>query len=131
MLPEDDHLIITEPDRFHNEALVILLIDWSPFLLDQALQAIKGSNQKLAIHLFNDNDSNYQWLLDVANQADIISINFDGNRRVDVFKGMLLRLNKAFYFGRPDLNSIFPNHSEDPIGKLLVLIGDKLSHTEV
>lgn len=131
MLPENDHLVITEPDRYHNDALVILLVDWSPFLLDQALQAIKGSKEKLAIHIFNDNDTNYRWLLDVANQADVIGINFDSIKNNDVFKGMLMKMGKSFYFGRPDLNSIFPNHSEDPIGKLLVLIGDKLSHTEV
>jgi hypothetical protein len=130
MLPEEDHLVVTEPDRYYNEALVILLVDWSPFLLDQALQAIKGSKEKLAIHIFNDNDTNYQWLLDVAYQADVIAINFDSIKNNDVFKGILLRQNKSFYFGRPDLVGLFPNHSEDPIGKLLVLIGDKLSHME-
>lgn len=131
MIPEDDHLIITEPDRYYNEALTILLIDWSPFLLEQAIQAIAGSKKKLAIHVFNSNDNNYAWLLDVANQADVISINFDNLRNSDVFKGILLQKPKSFYFGRLDLVKIFANHTDDPVGKLLVLIGDKLSHTEV
>jgi hypothetical protein len=130
MLPENDHLVITEPDRYYNDALKLLLIDWSPFLLDQALQAIKSSKQQLVIHIFNSNDNNYKWLLDVADQADIVGINFDTTHNNDVFKGMLLLRNKSFYFGRLDLKNLFPNHTEDPIGKLLVLIGDKLSQME-
>lgn len=126
MLPENDHLVITEPDRYYNEAIVLLLVDWSPFLLDQALQSIKGCNKKLAIYIFNHNDNNYHWLMDVANQADIIGINFDSTLHNDVFKGIFVQRNNSFYFGRPDLKKIFTNHTDDPIGKLLVLIGDKL-----
>lgn len=130
MLPEEDHLIITEPDRYFNEALVILLIDWNPHLLDQLSMAVQGSKHKLAIHLFGDNDGNFQWLLDVANQADIIGINFDTVKHSDVIKGILLQRSKSFYFGRSDLRKIYTNYADDPVGKLLVLIGDKLSQTE-
>ena len=128
MLPEQDHLIITEPDRYYNQAIYVLLIDWPPFLLDQALQAVKSCNEQLAIHIFNSNDTNYQWLMDVAYQAQIIAINFDSTLHNDVFKGIFVQRNNSYYFGRPDLIKIFPNHTDDPVGKLLVLIGDKLSH---
>lgn len=125
-----DHVVVTPPDRFYQEAITILLVDWPADLVDQALSALRGSNKRLAIHVFDYNDNNYKWMLDVANQADVIGVNINNINHIDLLKGQLILKSKTFFFGRMDFNSIFTNATNDPIGKLLVSVGEKLSHTE-
>lgn len=126
-----DHVIVTPPDRFHQESLIILLVDWPADLVDQAFAALRNSNVRLAIHVFDFNDHNYSWLLDVANQANIVAININNINHIDLLKGQLISKNKSFYFGRLDMNKIFTNYTDDPIGKLLVLVGEHISQMEV
>jgi hypothetical protein len=126
----NDHVVVTAPDRFHQDAIVILLVDWSADLVSQAVNALQGSSQRLAIHIFDYNDNNYSWLLDVANQADIIAIDLNNINHIDLLKGQLISKSKTFYFGRLDMNKIFSNHTNDPIGQLLVRLGNTISQTE-
>lgn len=130
MLPEEDHLLITSPDRFFGDALTVLFVDWPPALIDQALNSVKASPKRLAIHIYNIEDNNPRWMIDVANQSNIIMINFSQLSQADAFKGYLLPRMTCYYFGRSDLNQIFTNYTDDPIGKLLVLIGEKLKTEE-
>lgn len=127
----NDHVVVTQPDRFYDDAITILLVDWPADLVDQALAALRGSKQRLAIHIFDYNDNNYRWLLDVSYQADIIAVNINNINHIDLFKGQLILKTNSFFFGRLDLSSIFTNSTNDPIGKLLVAVGEKLSRTEV
>lgn len=126
----NEHIIVTPPDRFFNDALCIFLLDWPADLLDQAFNAVSGSSIKLAIHVANYNDNDYKWIMDVANQADLIAINFNNINTIDVFKGHLISKTNVFYFGRPDLQSLFHNHTNDPIGTLLVKVGNLISQME-
>ncbi len=126
----NDHVIVTAPDRFYQDALVILLIDWSADLVNQAINALHGSHVRLAIHIFDFNDHNYNWLLDVANQADIISIDLNNINHIDIIKGTLISKSKTFYFGRIDINKLFSNFTQDPIGELLVKLGNRISQME-
>jgi hypothetical protein len=127
----NEHVIVTPPDRFYQDALTILLVDWPADLIDQAFSALQRSNSRLAIHIFDYNDHNYTWLLDVANQANIVAININNINHIDLLKGQLISKNKSFYFGRLDMNNIFTNHTDDPIGKLLVLVGENISQMEI
>jgi len=129
-ITNNDHVIVTAPDRFFQDAIVILLIDWPADLVNQAINAVQGSKHRLAIHIFEFNDNNYNWLLDVANQSDIISISCNSINHVDLMKGYLISKSKSFYFGRVDLQTLFHNHTNDPIGTLLVKIGDRISQME-
>lgn len=126
----DEHVIVTVPDRYYQDAIVILLIDWSADLVNQAINAIQGSEQRLAIHIFDFNDNNYNWLIDVANQADIIGIDLNRINHIDLVKGYLISKPNAFYFGRLDINKLFSNYTNDPIGQLLVRLGNKISQME-
>jgi hypothetical protein len=128
--PDDDHVIVTAPDRFFQDAIVILLVDWPADLIDQAISSIKGSNVRLAIHVFDFNDHDFNWLIDVANQADVISLNLNNINHIDIFKGYLIPKSNAFYFGRLGINKFFTNFTNDPIGTLLVKIGNKISQME-
>lgn len=130
-LNNNEHVIVTPPDRFYQDAVVILLVDWPADLIDQAFSALKASKNRLAIHIFDYNDHNYTWLLDVANQADIVAININNINHIDLLKGQLISKNKSFYFGRLDMNKIFTNYTDDPIGKLLVAVGENISQMEV
>ena len=120
----NDHVVVTQPDRFYDDAITILLVDWPADLVDQALAALRGSKQRLAIHIFDYNDNNYRWLLDVSYQADIIAVNINNINHIDLFKGQLILKTNSFFFGRLDLSSIFTNSTNDPIGKLLVAVGE-------
>ena len=122
----DDHLIITAPDRYHGEGAKILLIDWHHEQLDNAINALRGSPLKLVIHVFGHNDTDMRWLLDVAYQADIISVNMGNRSAADPIKGHILTWDKACYHGRKDLSEIFLNYIEDPHAKLLAWVGKKI-----
>jgi hypothetical protein len=126
----NDHVIVTSPDRFYDDAITVLLVDWSADLVSQALNAIRGSNVRIAIHIFDYNDTNYTWLLDVANQADVIGINLNSANHIDLFKGTLISKSKTFHFGRLDISKIFLNSVKDPIGELLIRIGTLISQME-
>lgn len=129
-IQSDEHVIVTAPDRFYQDAITILLVDWSADLINQAINAIHGSKHRLAIHIFDFNDNNYNWLVDVANQADIVSINCTTINHIDLMKGHLLSRSNVFYFGRQDIKQIFYNFSNDPVGTLLIKIGNKISQME-
>ena len=128
--PNNDHVIVTAPDRFFDDAVTILLVDWPADLINQALNAIRESKIRIAIHIFDFNDANYIWLLDVANQADIIGLNLNSMNHIDLFKGQLITRSKSFYFGRLGINSLFSNSTDDPIGELLVKLGNRISQME-
>ena len=129
-ITNDEHVIVTAPDRFFQDSIVVLLVDWPADLIDQALSSIKGSQTRIAIHIFDYNDSDYNWLIDVANQADVIAINLNSINHIDLIKGHLISKSKSYYFGRLGINKIFSNFTNDPIGELLVKIGQKISQME-
>jgi hypothetical protein len=128
--PKDDHVVVTPPDRFYNDSITVLLIDWPADLVNQALNAIRGSSARVSIHIFDYNDSNYTWLLDVANQADVVGINLNSPNHIDLFKGTLIAKSKSFHFGRLDVGKIYLNAVNDPIGELLIRIGTLISQME-
>lgn len=127
---DNDHIVVTEPDRYFQDAIIVLLVDWPPDLLNQAMQAVKGFPKKIAIHIFNYNDYNYNWLIDVSNQSNLIAINLEPINHIDLFKGYIIGKPNTFYFGRLGTNKIFTNFTNDPIGHLLVKLGEQISQME-
>lgn len=129
-IDENEHVVVTAPDRYFQEAITILLVDWPADLVDQALHALQGFKKRIAIHIFDYNDSHFNWLIDVANQADVIAINLNTINQIDIIKGYIIAKPNAFYFGRLGFNKIFSNHTDDPVGQLMAKIGIKMSQTE-
>lgn len=124
------HVVVTPPDRYFQEAITILLVDWPPHLVDQAFNALERSKHRIAFHVFNFNDSDFKWLIDVANQADVVAINAADYNHTDVLKGYIIARTNAFYFGRLGIKEVFSNYTNDPIGELLVKVGNKISQME-
>lgn len=126
----DEHVIVTAPDRYFQDAIVVLLIDWPPDLVNQALAAIEKSQKKLAIHIFDYNDHSYNWAIDVANQAHIVAMDITNINHIDLIKGYLISKPNSFYFGRMDINKLFSNYTNDPIGHLVIKLGNIISQME-
>lgn len=121
-----DHLVITPPDRYHGEGPKILWIDWQFDQIEHCLNMLRASPIRLIFNTFGPNDTDIKWLLDTAYQADIILMNMDANSTVDVLKGHMIAWDKTFYFGRKDLQDIFPGYIDDHVGKMLVWVGEEV-----
>lgn len=93
-------------------------------MTEQCLESMRGSPVKLVTHLFGGNDTDFRWLLDVSNQAEVIVVNLGQTSQADPFKGSMLPLDKTFYFGRKDLSGIFPGYIDDPLGVMLALVSE-------
>ena len=120
--PTLNHLVITEPDRYYGEAITLLWIDWNWQQIEQCIAALQGSPIKIVIHLFGGNDTDFRWLLNVANQVDAVIVNLGQTSQADPIKGMLVPKDKTHYFGRKDLKDIFPGYIDDPLGTVLALV---------
>ena len=121
----DEHLLVTQPDRYHGEGLKILFIDWQHDQLENMINMLRGSPIGLAIHVFGHNDTNMRWLLDVGYQADMIVLNMGHNTAADPIKGHMMSWKKSRYFGRRDLSELFTGYIEDPLGTTMSWIGEQ------
>lgn len=124
-LNPEDHLLITAPDRYYAEGEKILFVDLQHDQLERMLNALRGSPVKLAFHVFGHNDRDLRWLLDSGYQADKILIDMSHSTAADPIKGHMLAWDKTVYTGRKDLDSIFPGYIEDPLGHMLVWVGER------
>ena len=121
----DDHLLITSPDRYHGEGLKILFVDLQHDRLDRIISTLRGSPIKLIFHVFGHNDRDFRWLLDVGYQCDKILIDMSHVTAADPIKGHMLSWGKTNYLGRKDLDGIFSGYIEDPLGQMLVWVGEQ------
>ena len=124
--PLDEHLAVTPPDRYHGEGYKVLWIDWEWDQIDTGVSMLQGSPEKLIIHMFGHNDTDFRWLLDIAYQADIIMMNLSHQTAADTIKGHLIGLDKTRYFGRRDLETIFPGYIEEPHGAMLTWVAQQI-----
>lgn len=122
----DDHLFITSPDRYHGEGIKITLIDWHHEQLENIVNMLRGSPQRLAIHVFGHNDTDLRWLLDVGYQSDLIVINMGHSTAADPVKGSMITWARTLYFGRKDLSEIYEGYIEDPMGSTMAWLGKQI-----
>ncbi len=126
MIDENEHLLVTPPDRFYGDAIKILLIDWNPVLFDQLVTALKGCKEKIVIYYFAPFDTEFTWLIDVANEVDITVMDISNNSQLDMIKGHLIAKKNVYYFGRSDLEKMFFNFTKDPVSTILIKTAEKL-----
>ena len=126
-MDENEHLLVTPPDRFYGDAIKILLIDWNPVLLDQLVAALKGCKEKIVIYYFASFDTEFRWIVDVANEVDIVVMDISNNSQLDLIKGHLIGKKQVHYFGRSDVEKMFFNFTKDPISTILIKIAEKLT----
>ena len=122
----DDHLVVTAPDRYHGEGIKVTLIDWHHEQLENIINMLRGSPQRMVIHVFGHNDSDMRWLLDVCYQSDLVVMNMEHHTAADPIKGSILPWLKSLYFGRKDLADVFQGYIDDPLGATMSWVGKKI-----
>jgi len=126
----NNHLLVTEPDRVRDRAFCVLLIDFEPQMVETMVTPLQGCKTDLTIYVYNEQDNNARWLLDVANEADLILIDTYKTTKNDVFKGYLLPLKTTWFVGRPDLGEFWPRYTTDALGTILVNIQKHIDQEE-
>lgn len=124
---DKEHLLITSPDRFWEDAIYITLIDLNPDMIENILTMLSGSPSRLIFYVHYRENTDIKWLLDVVNQSDIVLMDMSQNTYFDVIKGYFLPKKNVYYFGRSDLFLLFSNHWKDPAGNLLATVGELIS----
>ena len=69
--------VITPPDKLHNLTLSYLLVKPSKDVKHQFQTILSHSIDDLNVFIFDDDDTDIDWLLSVANQADVTVIDVD------------------------------------------------------
>lgn len=69
--------VITPPDKLHNLTLSYLLVKPSKDVKHQFQTILSHSIDDLNVFIFDDGDTDIDWLLSVANQADVTVIDVD------------------------------------------------------
>jgi len=122
MTNKNEHVLITPPDRYWSDAYNILLIDFEWGLAENIINPLRSSSLDLAIHIYTAQDSNLEWLINVANASNTILMDLNQTTNNDVIKGYLISKHNAWYTGRRDLQSFWPRYTEDPLTTLLIAI---------
>ena len=69
--------VITPPDKLHNLTLSYLLVKPSDEVKHQFQTILSHSMDDLNVFIFGDEETDIDWLLSVANQADVVVIDID------------------------------------------------------
>lgn len=69
--------LITPPDKLHNLTLSYLLVKPSSEVKKQFQTILSHSIDDLNVFIFDDDDTDIDWLLSVSNQADVTVIDID------------------------------------------------------
>lgn len=117
-----EHVLITPPDRYWSDAYSILLVDFEWGLAESIINPLRSSRANLAIHIYTPQDSNIEWLINVANSCDTVLMDLNQTTSNDIIKGYLISKNNVRYTGRKDLKKFWPGYTEDPLALLLVEI---------
>lgn len=118
----NNHLLVTEPDRVNDQGFRILLVDFEPQMIEMLISTLQGCSTDLIIYVYSDSDANPQWLLDTARESDIILVDANRTTQNDIFKGCILPLKTAWFVGRSDLTKFWPRHTNDALGTVLASI---------
>lgn len=118
----NNHLLVTEPDRVHDRGFRILLVDFEPQMVEMLISTLYGCTTDLIIYVYNEKDANPQWLVDTAKESNIVLVDTNRTTQNDVFKGCILPMKTAWFVGRSDLNKFWPRHTEDALGTILASI---------
>lgn len=118
----NDHLLVTPPDRYWSDAYSILLVDFEWGLAENIINPLRGSTATLAIHIYTPQDSNPEWLMNVANSCHTVLMDLNQTTNNDILKGQLISKHNVWYTGRQDLKKLWSGYTEDPLTLLLVEI---------
>ena len=118
----NEHVLVTPPDRYWSDAYNILLIDFEWGLAENIINPLRSSKLDLAIHIYTPQDNNPEWLMNVANSCNTVLMDLNQTTNNDIIKGQLISKHTVWYTGRQDLKNIWSGYTEDPLTVLLVEI---------
>lgn len=96
--------LITPPDKLFNLNLSYLLIKPSAKVKMQFQQILSQSMDDLNVYVFDDDDTNAEWMLSVSQQADVIIIDIDNcDVSTKNFVSFLLAQPNTFYLTTDEL----------------------------
>lgn len=116
----NDHLVVTPPDRYWDDGFKLLLVDFDAYLLDQHFAAVTGSPVQVAVHVYMPDDNNPTWLMDVSASVDLVILNLGQSTTNDILKGRILGQSNVWYVGRPDLLKLWTRNTTDPVALMLI-----------
>lgn len=130
MAVNNNHLLVTEPDRVYDQGFRILLVDFEPQMIEMLVSTLQGCATDLIIYVYNDSDTNPRWMLDTAKESDIVLVDVNRTTQNDVFKGCVLPMKTAWFIGRSDLAEMWPRHTTDALGTILSAIQQYIEQEE-
>lgn len=128
MKTTDNHVVVTPPDRYWDNAFNILLIDFDWHLAESIINPLRSSTIDLSIHLYTSNDNDTEWLLNVANACDVVVMDLSQVTNNDIVKGQLISKHNVWYTGRRYFSDIWQGYTEDVLTTLLIEINKQ--HTQ-
>lgn len=69
--------LITPPDKLFNLALSYLLVNPSNLVKEQFQAILKNSIDDINVFIYDQNDTDVEWLLSVAQQVDVVVVDID------------------------------------------------------
>jgi hypothetical protein len=90
--------LITPPDKLFNLALSYLLVNPSNLVKEQFQAILKNSIDDVNVFIYDQNDTDIEWLLGVAQQVDVVVVDIDNCDPVSkIFVSYLLAQPNCYY----------------------------------
>lgn len=95
--------LITPPDTLFNNDLTYLLVKPSTKIKVQFQTILSSIDQDINVYIYDDDETDIAWMLNAANNSDIIIIDLDNCDPITKSFVSLLLANKAFYLTNDEI----------------------------
>ena len=89
--------LITAPDKLLNSNPSVLLVNPSDQLKENFNSHAGNINRAINLYLFENNESEIEWLLDIVSSVDYIILDIDNTKIQQWIIGYILNFGKTFY----------------------------------
>ena len=89
--------LITAPDKLLNSNPSVLLVNPSDQLKENFNSHAGNINRAINLYLFENNESEIGWLLDIVSSVDYIILDIDNTKIQQWIIGYILNFGKTFY----------------------------------
>ncbi len=94
----DKITVITPPDKLLNSSPSLFLINPSTYVKNQIQDFLNVYGSDLNLYMYNDDDNNVEWLLNILHISDYTVFDVDNaNPEVRNFVSYIISKNKVFY----------------------------------
>ena len=89
--------LITAPDKLLNSNPSVLLVNPSDQLKENFNSHAGNINRAINLYLFENNESEIGWLLDIVSSVDYVILDIDNTKIQQWIIGYILNFGKTFY----------------------------------